>query len=269
MPHEYDTTGYSVEPFRTLVNDHPDGTVYPQSNFRTEWGPMFHRGRLDGTARVVVIGQDPAQHENILRRILVGEAGQRVQGFLYKIGLDRSYVIINTFLYSVYGSAGASANNAGLINYRNRWLDALVQPQVQAVVAFGTAAKGAWDKWIATPTGSAYTKTFVALKHPTYPDSGDLTPAQIAAMLAEWTAGLNTLRAVVTPDTARPLVAYGGDFTDADKKLIPEFDLPAGSPPFMQVKQGWAFRGERKKPDLTDAGKRRTIRVTLPAAFIP
>ena len=29
-------------------------------------------------------GQDPGQHENVLRRILVGEAGRRVQGFLAK-----------------------------------------------------------------------------------------------------------------------------------------------------------------------------------------
>ena len=268
MPHEYDP-GYGAEPFRTLVNDHPDAAVYPQAHFRTEWGPMFHRGRLDGTARLVIIGQDPAQHENILRRVLVGEAGQRVQGFLYKMGIDRSYVIINTFLYSVYGSAtSASENDPGIIGYRNRWLDALVTPQVQAVVAFGGSAKTAWEKWKATATGAAYTRTFVPLKHPTYPESGNLTPAQRTAMLAEWTAGLTTLRGVVTADTVRPLVAYGTDFTDADHQSIPEFDLPAGTPPFMTVQQNWAFRGERTKPDTTTAGKRRTIRVTMPASFV-
>ncbi len=31
--------------------------------FRVEWGPIFLRGRLDGPARVLVIGRDPAQHE--------------------------------------------------------------------------------------------------------------------------------------------------------------------------------------------------------------
>jgi hypothetical protein len=34
-----------------------------------EWGPILHRGRLDGTARILVIGQDPAQHETVVRRI--------------------------------------------------------------------------------------------------------------------------------------------------------------------------------------------------------
>jgi len=31
----------------------------------------------------------------------VGEAGQRVQGFLSRLGIDRSYVMVNAFLYSV------------------------------------------------------------------------------------------------------------------------------------------------------------------------
>ena len=71
-------------------------------------GPVFHRGRLDGTARVLVLGQDPATHETITRRILVGEAGQRVQGLLARVGITTSYVMVNTFLYSVYGQGGGT-----------------------------------------------------------------------------------------------------------------------------------------------------------------
>jgi hypothetical protein len=41
-----------------------------------------------------VIGQDPAQHETIVRRILVGEAGRRLQGFLAKLGVTKSYTLI-------------------------------------------------------------------------------------------------------------------------------------------------------------------------------
>src|ERR671929_733725 len=95
--------GYGAEPFRTLCADYPDDSIYPSADFRVEWGPVFHRGRLDGSARVLVLGQDPAQHETIARRILVGEAGQRVQGLLARIGILSSYTMINTFLYSVYG----------------------------------------------------------------------------------------------------------------------------------------------------------------------
>jgi hypothetical protein len=79
--------GYGDQPFKTLVENYPGEDVYPTGDFRTEWGPIFHRGRLDGSARVLVIGQDPAQHEAIVRRILVGEAGQRAQGFLAKLGI--------------------------------------------------------------------------------------------------------------------------------------------------------------------------------------
>lgn len=66
-------------------------------------GPLFHRGRLDGSARVLVVGQDPAQHESVTRRILVGAAGQRTQGFLARLGIDSSYVMVNAFLCSVFG----------------------------------------------------------------------------------------------------------------------------------------------------------------------
>src|SRR4030095_8651137 len=104
MPTPFDP-GYSEAPFDSLVTTYPGPSVYKGSDFRSEWGPVFHRGRLDGTARVLVIGQDPAQHETIARRIRVGEAGHRLQGCLFKLGIDRSYVMINTFLYSVYGTA--------------------------------------------------------------------------------------------------------------------------------------------------------------------
>jgi len=105
MPQSFDP-GYVDAPFAALAAEFPGADVYPASDFRLEWGPIFHRGRLDGSARVLVLGQDPGAHESSVRRILVGEAGQRVQGFLHKLGIERSYVMVNTFLYSVLGQAG-------------------------------------------------------------------------------------------------------------------------------------------------------------------
>ena len=118
--------GYNREPFATLVANYPGKDVHPVKDFRVEWGPVFHRGRLDGTARILVIGQDPAQHETVLRRILVGTAGKRVHGFLKRLGFNRSYVLINTFLYSVFGQGGGSRQikNAAITAYRNRWIKA-------------------------------------------------------------------------------------------------------------------------------------------------
>ena len=138
--------GYVDEPFASLVADCPGAEVYPPADFRVEWGPIFHRGRLDGTAKVVVVGQDPGAHETFVRRILVGEAGQRLQGFLRRLGIVRSYVLVNTFVYSVYGQFGGERHrdDPAIAAYRNRWLDALlVGSNVQAVIALGSLADAA------------------------------------------------------------------------------------------------------------------------------
>ena len=147
--------GYFDEPFFTLASEYPGADVYPPDQFRVEWGPIFHRGRLDGSARVLVIGQDPAQHETVVRRILVGEAGRRLQGLLAKLGITRSYVFINTFLYSVYGSVKArTRKDSRLAAYRNLWIDALVSSgHIEVVLALGTAADEAWQLWKKTPKG--------------------------------------------------------------------------------------------------------------------
>jgi uracil-DNA glycosylase len=103
--------------------------VYDPQRFRVEWGPIFHRGRLDGTARILVLGRDPGQHEPAARRCLVGEAGQRVQGFLAKLGIDHFYVAINAFLYSVCGQPTHSELDKLLTAAgpdRHAWLDALL-----------------------------------------------------------------------------------------------------------------------------------------------
>src|SRR5436190_21046350 len=156
MPHPFDA-GYALQPFRGLAENYPEADVYPPGQFRIEWGPIFHRGRLDGSARVLVIGQDPAQHETVVRRILVGEAGRRLQGLLAKLGITKSYVLVNTFLYSVYGSVkAATRRDPRLIGYRNQWLDALlVGTKVEAVISLGTAANEAWQFWKSTPNGVA------------------------------------------------------------------------------------------------------------------
>lgn len=67
MTHPFDP-GYVREPFASLCAEHPGADVYPAADFRVEWGPVFHRGRLDGTARVLGIGQAPGAHEVIVRR---------------------------------------------------------------------------------------------------------------------------------------------------------------------------------------------------------
>jgi uracil-DNA glycosylase len=258
--------GYGA-PFDALVNGYPGPNVYKRTDFRSEWGPVFHRGRLDGSARVLVIGQDPAQHETIARRILVGEAGHRLQGFLFKLGIDRSYVMVNTFLYCLFGQGGAAgkSNVTGIVNYRHKWLDAIFAHEpIEAVVALGMLAGQAWEKWAATANGGGFSPAFVKITHPTQPESAaggnSAKHAQlIAAMLANWNAGLQAIKpAIAHPDKNRPLKLYGTAFASGEKKPIPMDDLPAGTPPWMATDDGWA--------DRTGSGtlKRRTITVTVP-----
>ncbi len=271
MNHPFDP-GYGEEPFRTLVGNYPEVDVYPTDQFRVEWGPIFHRGRLDGSARVLVIGQDPAQHETIVRRILVGEAGRRIQGFLAKLGITTGYVLINTFLYSVYGSAkAATRKNPALVTYRNQWIDSLMASgNIEAVVTLGTAAAEAGQLWKATPTGQGSNVAFAAITHPTEPESsskGEKTKLAQATkdLLNNWNFGLQTLApAIRHPDVAGPLTLYGDTWTDGDRLPIPESDFPAGLPAWMHEQDGWA-----KRTGKDDLAKRRNITIDVPKGVIP
>ena len=270
MPSAFDP-GYGAEPFRTLVEDVPDGTVFPLKDFRVEWGPVFHRGRLDGTARLLVIGQDPAQHEVIARRTLVGGAGHRLQGFLSKLGLTGSYVMVNVFPYSVFGQGGGNRhkNTPAITAYRNTWFDALLPGSIQGVVALGQLADLAWQQWKATPAGSGFSGVYAPVTHPTQPESsskGNKAKREAATkkMLEGWNHALALLHPVVTPDVPTPLVLYGEKFVASDLPDIPQEDLPAGSPPWMCGNADWA-----RRTGTSDDLKRVTITVTVPTAFRP
>jgi uracil-DNA glycosylase len=275
MTHEFEI-GYP-RGFASLLRTYPGPETYPADDFRVEWGPIFHRGRLDGSARVLVIGQDPAAHETIARRILVGEAGQRVQGALAKLGIDRSYVMVNTFLYSVYGQGGGvrHKDDPGIVKYRHKWLDKLAATNdLQAIIALGGLADEAHTTWRATATGQANPAAFAHLTHPTWPQSQRTkTKAEATAeLLANWNAGLAPLHAAVTPDVPTPaFVPYGAGFVDGDLAVIPERDLPPGLPDWMRSLDAWAVRraiGEAEGPTATpadvDEAKRAGIGVKVP-----
>jgi hypothetical protein len=247
--------------------------VYPPEDFRVEWGPIFHRGRLDGSAKVLVIGQDPGAHEAIARRILVGEAGQRVQGFLRKLGIDRSYVMINAFLYSVYGQGGGERHDGDAIiaKDRNAWLDELVVgSRVRAVVALGRLADHAFAAWRATPSGGEAEVVYRRITHPTYPESasagGQIEYAEaMAGMLEVWNEALEALRpAIDDPDVDPDPTPYGQELTDTDLAPIPDRDLPAGIPEWMRSLDAWAGRvGEDEEE------KRATLSVRVPTSQRP
>ncbi|KIO48462.1 uracil-DNA glycosylase family protein [Nitrosospira sp. NpAV] len=265
--------GYYKQPFVKLVSEYPAEDVYPPADFRVEWGPVFHRGRLDGSAHVLIIGQDPAQHEVVARRILVGTAGKRAQGFLQRLGITRSYVFINTFLYSVYGQGGGTRHigDPAITAYRNRWIKAILdRSTIEAVVALGGLANTAWQSWLASPDAAGRSPLpFRHLTHPTWPESSASTNAErqvaVTKMLQNWNDGLAALRPAIQHfDVAEPLALYGTTFVPGDLPDILADDLPPGTPAWMRTEEGWADRkGE------TPLEKRRTIVVRVPKDVLP
>jgi uracil-DNA glycosylase len=260
--------GYPA-PYEQLVADCPDQSAYPPDAFRVEWGPIFHRGRLDGTARLLVLGQDPAVQETITRRILVGVAGQRTQGLLARLGLTESYVLINTFVYSVYGQSGGTAHlhDEPITDYRNRWLTTLIATNpITAIITLGSLAADAYTAWTHTPDGAAYSGHHAPLLHPTYPDSasahGQISKAEATIrLLNNWNGALPGLVAALPhPDQPPTGTPYGAAFTAGDLPPIPGRDLPAGLPAWMRSGT-WGRRA-----GTTAALKRATIELTIPAA---
>ena len=265
--------GYYKQPFIKLVSEYPADDIYPVADFRVEWGPIFHRGRLDGSARILIIGQDPAQHEVVARRVLVGTAGKRAQGFLKRLGITRSYVFINTFLYSVYGQGGGSRHieDAAITAYRNRWIAAILDHgAIEGIVAFGGLANTAWQAWLSSPEAAGRAPLpFRHLTHPTWPESSAHTNAErqaaVTKLLQNWNDGLQALKPVIQhPDVTDALELYGTAFIPGDLPDILPDDLPPGLPAWMRTEEGWA---DRKGETLME--KRRTIVVRVPKGVLP
>lgn len=205
----------------------PDYAPADRDLFWYDWGPVFYRGRLDGTARVLGIASDPGPTERVVCRTLVGDAGQRVQGFLRKLGLNRSYVLVNAFPYAVHPSATSQARPLLADHdhrvWRNQLFDAVIGPDLQAIVAFGANAQAALALWDTAPP---QVPTF-KIPHPSAHDEADL--------LNKWRAELPNVRAVVTPDPGgdQSEPNYGTTFDESDYGRIPPADLPFGLPSWM------------------------------------
>src|SRR4051812_16721462 len=135
--------------------DHPPSYAAFRQHFWYDWGPVYYRGRLDGSARLLAIASDPGPTERVAGRTLVGDAGQRVQGFLTKLGLTHSYLCVNAFAYALHPSHAGDApqllQEAAQLHWRHQFYDAVKPGAVQTVVAFGSNAQQAWDLWPGKP----------------------------------------------------------------------------------------------------------------------
>lgn len=209
--------------------------TFPGNPFHTRFGPVFYRGRLDGTARVLVIGQDPATDETLAQRIFVGQAGQIAQNFLSRLGLTRSYLMFNTYLFGAQSGSitTATAADPTIMAYRNKLFDhAKATNTLSAVIAFGSHANTAATNW--PGRGSI---PLIHLMHPTAPNVSDIAN--------DWNSHFATAHAAVAPDsngtvdtTPYNASASAMPFTD-----IPRRDLPFGIPAFHGT--GGATRSQR------------------------
>ena len=207
-----------------LLAEVPDPPV--KGDFWFDWGPVLYRGRLDRSARVLCIASDPGPTERIAGRTLVGNAGQRVQGFLTKLGLTHSYLCVNAWPYALHPSAASAElkklKDPDQLKWRNALYDAVVGSKLKAIVAFGGMAQEAASLWSSHPA--------VKVCEIPHPSSRDETK-----LLDGWRAAIDELRPLVAadPDGDNSGPNYGAKFAEADYSAIPRADLPFGAPAFL------------------------------------
>jgi uracil-DNA glycosylase len=102
--------------------------------FWHDWGPIFYRGRLNRSGRLLAVASDPGPTERIAGRTLVGDAGQRVQGFLTKLGLTSSYTLVNAYAFALLPSHAQDAipllSEPDQLQWRNTLLELITGPKL-------------------------------------------------------------------------------------------------------------------------------------------
>jgi hypothetical protein len=241
--HEFDPG--PPQQFADLFSSVPDYGNF-KADFWYDWGPVFYRGRLDGSARAFCVASDPGPTERIACRTLVGDAGQRVQGFLAKLGLTRSYVCLNAFAYALFPSKGSVAGtvlkDAPQLAWRNQLFSAVKSiSNLQVIIAFGNNARDAVDLW----PGKGNLPV-VKVPHPSSHDP--------VALVNAWRTAIPQLRTIVAPDPDGTNTGpnYGAAITEADYARIPSRDLPFGLPPWMGDDSG----GRKATPPQLDSVSR-------------
>jgi uracil-DNA glycosylase len=134
-----------------------------EEEYRWHFGPMFYRGRLqDHSVRVLVIGQEGAQDESLSHRSFTGGTGGRMQHVLNHLGVSRSYLFLNTFVYPIFNQYDgllpklAQDPRSPIARHRGELLDyVLERNDIRLVIAVGVAAKQSVATWIEAHGGGA------------------------------------------------------------------------------------------------------------------
>jgi uracil-DNA glycosylase len=153
-----------------------------QEKFRWKVGPMWYRGRLTpNSVKVFVIGQEGAQDENVSNRTFTGSTGTKMQNFINYLGIDRSYLFMNTFIYTITGQYGeqpkpgdsaqvikekqvrsqalrwiAQSPDSVVVQHRQRMFDYMLSQNkntVRLIIGVGAAGKDTLASWIKSHGG--------------------------------------------------------------------------------------------------------------------
>ena len=229
--------------------------VMGRDKFRWHFGPMFYRGRLaDNNVKVLVIGQEGAQDESLSHRSFTGGTGGRMQHVLNHLGITRSYLFLNTFVYPIFGQYSgtkirwlAQDASSPIRQHRHNILNyVLTRNNVHLVIAVGTAAKESVQTWVESRGGTCpdgisdlstcdshvlHAKTRVlGVRHPGGASSGNL-----AAIKADFIRAMQQVETWSAADPSWLPADPGANRSNADSFVydrapIPFRDFPFGTP---------------------------------------
>lgn len=153
-----------------------------QEKFRWKVGPMWYRGRLTPeSVKVFVIGQEGAQDENVSNRTFTGSTGTKMQNFINYFGVNRNYLFMNTFIYTISGQYGERAEekdsalekkqkenrsqalfwlaqdeNSAIVKHRHRMFNYMRDQNknsLRLIIGVGSAGKDTLATWIRSHGG--------------------------------------------------------------------------------------------------------------------
>jgi uracil-DNA glycosylase len=186
--------------------------------FRWHFGPMFYRGRLgDNQVKVLIVGQEGAQDESLSHRSFTGGTGGRMQHLLTHLGINRSYLFLNTFVYPIFGQYDgllpivAQHPASPIAQHRKKLFDYVVdRNDLQLVIAVGRAAKDSLASWVEAHGGTADPDNLhladatviapnlhmVGVLHPGGAGQG----GAVSAIIASFNAAINHIHQWITAD---------------------------------------------------------------------
>lgn len=150
----------STPNYRSIGVEALGGTAKTDEKFRWEFGPMWYRGRLTPeSVKVFVVGQEGAQDENVSNRAFTGSTGTRTQRFLNHLGIHRSYLFLNTFVYTINGQLEddprfkwiEQGEESPIVDYRHKLFDQMMATNSQTVALFmgvGSGGKASLATWV-------------------------------------------------------------------------------------------------------------------------